>query len=122
MFWLLTSIFLGALGQIFFKIATDSVSDRLKITDFYLALAMNYNLWLGFISYGLSFLIWLRILTKFDLSYARPMVGLGYVVTVLLAMFIIGEIGHSDKMGRDTADGSGHSRPEYQKRIMRGIL
>lgn len=91
MFWLLLSIFLGALGQLFFKIATESVKDRVQLADFYLALAMNYNLWLGFISYGLSFLIWLRILTKFDLSYARPMVGLGYVATVILAVLVLGE-------------------------------
>ncbi len=91
MFWLLLSIALGAFGQLFLKIASDSVGERGSLIDFYMTLALNYNLWLGFLSYGLSFLIWMRIIAEYDLSYARPMVGLGYVITVLLAIFFLGE-------------------------------
>ena len=91
MVWLLLSIFLGALGQLFLKMASDGAGNRTGLVDFYVALAMNYNLWLGFLSYGLSFLIWMRILTQYDLSYARPMVGLGYVLTVVMAMLFLGE-------------------------------
>jgi multidrug transporter EmrE-like cation transporter len=91
MFWLLLSIFLGALGQLFLKIASDSATGREHLVNFYCALAMNYNLWLGFICYGLSFLIWMRILALYDLSYARPMVGLGYIMTVILAIIFLGE-------------------------------
>ena len=89
--WLLFSIVLGALGQVFLKIASMSVRDREPLVQFYLALATNYNLWIGFACYGASFFIWMRILAHFDLSYARPMVGLGYIITALLAVFLLGE-------------------------------
>ncbi len=91
MFLLVLSIVLGALGQLFLKIASDGARDHTPLLNFYTALAMSYHLWLGFISYGLSFLIWMRVLAEYDLSYARPMMGLGYIVTVLLAMFFLGE-------------------------------
>lgn len=91
LFWLLFSIVLGALGQVFLKVASMSVKDREPITQFYLALAMNYNLWLGFACYGVSFMIWMRMLTRFDLSYARPLVGLGYIITAVLAVLLLGE-------------------------------
>lgn len=91
MIWLLLSIFLGALGQVFLKMASMSVKDKAPMAQFYLSLALNYNVWLGFACYGVSFLIWMRMLTRFDLSYARPMVGLGYIITAVLAMLLLGE-------------------------------
>jgi len=91
LFWLLLSIALGATGQLFLKMASDGAGHQGSLVQFYCSLATNRNLWFGFISYGLSFAIWMRVLTAYELSYARPMVGLGYVMTVILAIMFLGE-------------------------------
>jgi multidrug transporter EmrE-like cation transporter len=45
----------------------------------------------GLTLYFASAAVWLFVLAKVDVSYAYPFVGLGFVVTMLLAFFISGE-------------------------------
>lgn len=45
----------------------------------------------GFMCYGLSAVIWLDVLSKLDFSLAFPMVGLTYVFTLLIGRFFFGE-------------------------------
>jgi drug/metabolite transporter (DMT)-like permease len=44
----------------------------------------------GFLCYGLGAIIWLAVLSRWDVSKAYPLVGLGFVFTAALA-FIAGE-------------------------------
>lgn len=44
----------------------------------------------GFLLYGLGAVVWLGVLSKWDVSKAYPMVGLGFVFTVL-AGYLLGE-------------------------------
>jgi len=44
----------------------------------------------GFLLYGLGAVVWLEVLSKWDVSKAYPLVGLGFVVTVAIG-FLIGE-------------------------------
>lgn len=44
----------------------------------------------GFLLYGLGAVVWLGALSKWDVSKAYPLVGLGFVFTVAIG-FIIGE-------------------------------
>lgn len=44
----------------------------------------------GFLLYGLGAVVWLGVLSKWDVSKAYPLVGLGFVFTVAIG-FIIGE-------------------------------
>ena len=44
----------------------------------------------GFLLYGLGALVWLGVLSKWDVSKAYPLVGLGFVFTVAIG-FLIGE-------------------------------
>jgi len=90
MIGLFTAIVLGAMGQLFLKLASSGAGNR-DFFNFYMSLAKNVNLWLGFSCYGLSFLIWLKVLSRYDLSFARPLVGLGYVIAALLAWWFLGE-------------------------------
>ena len=46
---------------------------------------------LGMVCYGLGFLVWLVVLAKAEVSYAYPLVRLGYVFTAILARVLIGE-------------------------------
>ncbi len=45
----------------------------------------------GIISYGFSFLLWIKVLSKVELSYAYPMVSLGYVLIMIFSYFFFKE-------------------------------
>jgi drug/metabolite transporter (DMT)-like permease len=53
--------------------------------------ATNLNVLLGLICYGLGFLVWLIVLAKAEVSYAYPLISLGYVFTAILARLMFGE-------------------------------
>ena len=44
----------------------------------------------GFLLYGLGAVVWLAVLSKWDVSKAYPLVGLGFAITVLVG-FVLGE-------------------------------
>lgn len=44
----------------------------------------------GFVLYGLGAVIWLGVLSKWDVSKAYPLVGVGFALTVLVG-FLLGE-------------------------------
>lgn len=45
---------------------------------------------LGFLLYGLGAIVWLGVLSKWDVSKAYPLVGLGFAFTVVIG-FMLGE-------------------------------
>ena len=45
----------------------------------------------GFLLYGLGAVVWLGVLSKWDVSKAYPLVGLGFVFTVVIG-FLVGEL------------------------------
>jgi drug/metabolite transporter (DMT)-like permease len=53
--------------------------------------ATNVHVLLGLLCYGLGFMVWLIVLSKADVSYAYPMISLGYVFTAILARMFLGE-------------------------------
>lgn len=55
------------------------------------AIATNIYVIGGLGLYFASAAVWLLVLAKVDVSFAYPFVGLGFVVTMLLAFFISGE-------------------------------
>ncbi|BAH06396.1 SMR family transporter [Clostridium kluyveri] len=91
---ILISVFLGAMGQVLVKYG--AVNLELNFTIKYLLpsifnILKNMPVMLGIISYGLSFLIWIKVLSKVELSYAYPMVSLGYVITMMFSYFVFKE-------------------------------
>uniref|UniRef100_A0A7C3V6Q9 4-amino-4-deoxy-L-arabinose transferase n=1 Tax=Desulfobacca acetoxidans TaxID=60893 RepID=A0A7C3V6Q9_9BACT len=53
--------------------------------------ALNPYILLGVFCYGMGFLVWLIVLAKAEVSYAYPMISLGYVFTAILAWQLLGE-------------------------------
>ncbi|MGQ9688409.1 MAG: EamA family transporter [Desulfobaccales bacterium] len=53
--------------------------------------AINPYIILGLFCYGMGFLVWLIVLAKAEVSYAYPMISLGYVFTAVLAWQLFGE-------------------------------
>ncbi|MGI0141725.1 MAG: EamA family transporter [Candidatus Micrarchaeales archaeon] len=78
---LIVSTFLGAVGQLFFKLG---VSDSPL-------LAMAFYILLGFFVYAISTVLYFYILGRTHLSWAYSFGGLSYIFTAILALGILGE-------------------------------
>ena len=88
---ILLSVALGVTGQIFLK---QGVSAEGPITGFnkaVLSTLFKPMVLLGLFSYGLSSVSWLVVLSRTELSYAYPMVALGYVLVFFLSWWIFDE-------------------------------
>jgi len=85
---LLLAIFLGAIGQIFMKEAMKiagpvPIHAELSVLFHYFFHAIVSVRMVGAIlSYGFSFIVWLGLLSIADLSLMRPMMSIGYLVTL----------------------------------------
>lgn len=106
------SIALGILGQFLLKSGMiqptnqaliDSVGSHLRTAlsgqpgallgaglDF-LRLLLNPWVLAGFVCYGLSSISWLMVLSRAELSFAYPLLSMGYVVIVLIGWLAFGE-------------------------------
>lgn len=52
---------------------------------------VNPFLMLGFATYVISMLIWMYVLSKVEVSFAYPMISLGYVLNAITAYYLFGE-------------------------------
>ena len=54
---------------------------------------MITNLWLwgAMISYAVSILLWIVVLSKVEVSFAYPFLSIGYVVAALVGYYFFGE-------------------------------
>ena len=94
---ILCSVLLSAFAQITLKIGMSSpviqhaiaYSSALAVIQ---SVSTNIYVIGGLGLYFASAAVWLFVLAKVDVSFAYPFVGLGFVVTMLLAFFINGEV------------------------------
>lgn len=90
---LIVSILLGALGQILMKIAMKQVGPIpldgpiVEIFYYFLRAGLSFSLIGAAASYGVSFLLWLAVLSVADLSLARPVMSAGYLLTLAYGFF-----------------------------------
>ncbi|HMB68945.1 MAG TPA: EamA family transporter [bacterium] len=86
---ILMCVLLGVCGQLLLKQGMSSNPDRVdqahEILPRLWAAATNPVILLGFLFYGVSAALWLIVLTRADLSYAYPMLSMGYVAVVFLS-------------------------------------
>ncbi len=82
-------VLLNSFGQLLIKLGTQEVG-ALETAGIYGL--MNFKLITGIGLFGMSFLTWIYILSKSNLSYAFPFaVGLGYVTVIFLATLFLKE-------------------------------
>jgi multidrug transporter EmrE-like cation transporter len=85
---ILASVVIGAAGQIVLKIgASKSADGDLNI----LKLFLNWQVFIGLFLYGLSALVWIIVLRKSELSFAYPLVSLGYIIVFIASFFLFQE-------------------------------
>lgn len=84
----LVSVFLGAIGQILVKLGATHLEldfSSAHLVGSLLAIFKNLPVMSGLFLYGISFLLWVKVLTKLELSYAYPLVSLAYVLIMLVS-------------------------------------
>ncbi len=91
---IVSSVLLNALAQILLKAGMKNFSNidlKNNIMQTFLSIALNPYIISGFISYGISIILWLWVLSKVDVSLAYPFQALGYIVVTILAWLIFQE-------------------------------
>ena len=83
---LLSSVILNAMGQILFKAARLAQPDASLFQLFFLV-----QTWAGLILYGLSAVSWLWVLSRFQLSYAYPLLALSFPIVVAFSVALFSE-------------------------------
>lgn len=91
---IIVSVLLGAIGQILVKIGAQHLELSFTWTNLWpslIAIMKNIPVMSGLLIYGLSFIIWVKVLTKTDLSYAYPFVSIGYLFILIVSYFFFKE-------------------------------
>jgi drug/metabolite transporter (DMT)-like permease len=92
---ILFDVLLNVAGQLSLKFGMSKIGNFAlsagNILPVFLKAAFNPFVILGLFCYGLGFLVWLIVLAKAEVSYAYPMISLGYVLTAFLAWHLFGE-------------------------------
>jgi len=90
LFWMIViSVFLGVIGQLCLKKGMIGYDGNfLGVIPHMLTSPIII---LGFLGYFISSLIWLLILSRVELSYAYPMISLGYIFVVFFSWFLFKE-------------------------------
>jgi len=93
---ILAGVFLNALAQIFLKQGMNKIGPfafTIKgIIPLGLRVAFNPHVLLGMTCYAISIVLWLMVLSRVDVSYAYPMLSVGYIIAALAGMAFFGEV------------------------------
>ncbi|MBM4274322.1 MAG: 4-amino-4-deoxy-L-arabinose transferase [Deltaproteobacteria bacterium] len=92
---IMVDVALNVAGQLSLKYGMTQLGNfAISITTLppvFLKAATNLHVLLGLFCYGMGFMVWLIVLAKAEVSYAYPMISLGYVFTAILAKVLFGE-------------------------------
>jgi len=85
---IIISVSIGAIGQIAFKYGAMQMVASPGTT---LVEKIKWPIVLGLVLYGVSTILWILALKKVELSYAYPMVSLGYIFVFIASYFLFHE-------------------------------
>ena len=94
----LLSIVCSVAAQFLLKAGMSSPGVKLALADGFGARAVigvlfNPYVFAGFSLYGLGAIIWLKVLSQADVSKAYPLVGLGFVLTLMVGVALGEQVG-----------------------------
>lgn len=90
---ILVLVTLASFGQIYIKKGLNNIGGiglKELLSKKILSL-LEKNILIGFTLYVFATMLWFVVLSRADLSYAYPMIALGYVVTAFLAKMYFNE-------------------------------
>ncbi|MGL5512095.1 MAG: SMR family transporter [Sporomusa sp.] len=85
---ILFAVVLGAMGQVAFKVGAMRIPDNGHLLEKAVA---AWPLAVGLILYGASTLFWIYALRTVELSFAYPLLSLGYVLVFIASYFLFHE-------------------------------
>lgn len=89
------SVVLGVIGQLSMKHGMSKIGfisfDLTSLSSNFLRTITAPFVLLGLFSYAISAIFWLVVLSRVDLSYAYPMVSIGYVLVLILSWALFHE-------------------------------
>ncbi len=88
---IILSIMLGSFGQLALKYGTKLAAVKAITAGTLPSYLLNPPIWAGLFLYALSAILWIYGLSKTELSYAYPMVALGYVFVCVLSVLLFKE-------------------------------
>ena len=90
--FILVSVLLSGIAQVFLKQGMNEVQKQKKhFSNLVLLVPRQPFVWAWGLSFVVATALWLIGLEKVDLSYAYPLVSLGYVLVAILAMIFFKE-------------------------------
>ncbi len=90
----LVPVLIGVIGQVFLKkgmLQIGEFSLRSGLIDQFIKIFMNYNVLIGFFFYFLSSIIWLVVLSRIELSFAYPLLSVGYILILIASWYFFKE-------------------------------
>jgi multidrug transporter EmrE-like cation transporter len=92
----LLSVAMSSIAQVILKtgMSSPAVEGVIRSCDpVAIALAISTNAWVlgGLSLYFLSAIIWLFVLARVEVSQAYPFVGIGFIITMLMGRFLLGD-------------------------------
>ena len=90
---ILVSVMLGSTGQVLFKLGMQTFGQvsAANVWAQLVRIMLVPYIPLGFLCFGVSSILWLVVISKLELSYAYPMVSLGYVFVILASWLLLDE-------------------------------
>ncbi len=91
---ILISVGLGSLGQVFMKLGVNAYGEvNISSKEFKRLFLMMFQpfVMLGLSFYAFSSVLWLVALSKADLSFVYPMIGIGFILSSFFGRFIFKE-------------------------------
>lgn len=98
------AILLGAIGQILMKVAMKQagpipLNDGLfLLIDYFFKALISLPLITAVFCYAVSVLLWLSVLSVADLSLVRPLMSIGYILTLMYGIYS-GETVTAERIG-----------------------
>lgn len=93
MIMIVLTVCLNTAGQFMMKAGVNKIG-KIGFENIFGSFVKVVSSWFvigGFISYAVSAVLWIVILSRAELSWAFPMVSLSYVLTALIAPYLLNE-------------------------------
>ncbi len=90
---IILAVLLGATGQIVMKKGMQIYGEvtAVSVWSQLVPILKTPQVFIGFVCYGISAVLWIAVVSNVDLSLAYPMVSLAYVIVFVASWLFLGE-------------------------------
>lgn len=91
--YILLCVFMIAIGQVLLKFGVSGTHENIPLISITTIRSLVGNVYFlsGAALYGISFILWLYVLSNVRVSYAYPFLSLSYPLVVILSNALLGE-------------------------------